>query len=182
MEAEAYADFLTDLQETIAQPKKEEGVAEAEMVEDGGDEFSVGEMREELERLRTDGAKQPAGNAGDGKAVLPALIPEVPEGGLMVSEAMHRLVDTVVSPTSKRRCGFFGMGGIGKTTTSAWLCRQDAVRSGFEAICWVALGQTPNIVAQQQQLFAQLTGQLLALDLSAEEKLQELKAELPRQA
>ena len=31
MEAEAYADFLTDLQETIAQPKKEEGVAEAEM-------------------------------------------------------------------------------------------------------------------------------------------------------
>eukprot|EP01048_Picozoa_sp_COSAG05_P015061 COSAG05_NODE_1770_length_4114_cov_1.871113_2_plen_673_part_00 len=134
-------DFEQNIASLVQQIKCVAGVAEAAMVEGSGDEFSVGEMREELERLRMDGAQKLSRNAIqiDGKAVLPAVIPEVPEGGLIVSDAMHKLVDTVCSLTSKRRCGFFGMGGIGKTTTSAWLCRQDAVRSHFETICWVAL-------------------------------------------
>ena len=132
-------------------------------------------MREELERLRADAA-QPGPHLGteDGKCALPAGIPEV-QDGLVESGSMHELVDILVSRTSKRCCGFWGSGGIGKTTTSAWLCRQDPVRRHFSGIVWVALGCTPNICACQQQLYAQLTGDELSVDSSTEEKVQKLR-------
>jgi hypothetical protein len=157
-----------------------EGAATTMPGADDGDEFSVAEMREELERLRAESGEArrapPTAKGRDGQAIIPATVPEVPEGGLMVSGAMHALVDMVVSPASKRLCGFFGMGGVGKTTTSAWLVRQEVVRSRFEVICWVSLGQTPNLAAQQQLLYAQLTSsRSLATDLSAGEKLQAIR-------
>jgi tetratricopeptide (TPR) repeat protein len=80
-----------------------------------------------------------------------------------------------VSTASKRRCGFWGSGGIGKTTTSAWLCRQSAVRKKFSMIVWVTVSQTPNILACQRQLFAQLTGQELPVELTADEKTREIE-------
>ena len=95
--------------------------------QDAQDMFSLDEMREELERLRADSKKSGVHvTTADGEAcALPGAIPET-QDGLVVSDSMHTLVDTVISVTSKRRCGFWGSGGIGKTTTSAWLCRQDS--------------------------------------------------------
>ena len=69
---------------------------------------------------------------------------------------MQKLVDTIISSVAKRRVGFWGSGGVGKTTASAWLCRQASVRTHFDVIAWVTLSQTPNIPACQRQLFAQL--------------------------
>jgi hypothetical protein len=71
--------------------------------------FTVDEMRNELERLRSDAAgpalvsPQVAGAAGP--CLVPAAVPETPPG-MRVSEQMHLLVDTVVSPDSQLRVGF----------------------------------------------------------------------------
>jgi hypothetical protein len=139
---------------------------------DSGDLFSLKEMRQELERLRADDA-QPTHHvavADGGQCVLPAVVPELLEDCFVASDSMHTLVDTVLSPTT-RRCGFWGTGGVGKTTTSAWLVRQERVRCQFQQIVWVALGQSPSIAACQRQLFKQLAGSELALDLSPDEML-----------
>jgi hypothetical protein len=134
--------------------------------------FSLEEMRQELERLRADSEKAGAhlATVAGEECSLPAAIPEMRDG-LVVSNAMHTLVDTVASITSKRFVGFWGTGGIGKTMTSAWLCRQERVRRHFGMVVWLALGQTPNILACQRQLYTQLTGQELAQEASAQEKL-----------
>ena len=42
---------------------------------------------------------------------------------------------------SDRPCAF----AVGKTTTSAWVCRQDVVRDQFDALLWVSLGHDPNL-------------------------------------
>jgi hypothetical protein len=36
---------------------------------------------------------------------------------------------------SKHQVGFVGMGGIGKTLVSTWICRQKEVREAFDARC-----------------------------------------------
>ena len=49
-----------------------------------------------------------------------------------------------------------GMGGIGKTTMAAALARDGEVRTAFDKICWVSVGQHPNTLALQQTLYVQL--------------------------
>lgn len=49
------------------------------------------------------------------------------------------------------------------------------VRRHFGMIVWVALGQTPNNLACQRQLFTQLTGQELPQEFTAEEKLKAIE-------
>jgi hypothetical protein len=41
--------------------------------------------------------------------------------------------------------------------TSSWVVRQPALRKAFDIICWVSLGQTPNIDDAQESLFTQLS-------------------------
>ena len=150
-------------------------VVEGDDEDASGELFSVDEIREELERLRADDKKPVISLTSDGdECALPFVIPEASDA-LVVSDSMHTLVATVVSQVAKRRCGFWGSGGIGKTTTSAWLCRQGSVRRYFSTIAWVALGQTPNIVACQRSLYTQLTGSELPLDLTADEKLEKIR-------
>ena len=133
------------------------------------------DTRQELERLRDDDKKPVIGLPSDGdECALSHVIPEA-SSALVVSDSMHLLVDAVVSADTRRRCGFWGTGGIGKTTTSAWLCRLSRVRRYFNVIAWVALGQTPNLVACQRSLHLQLTGAELPLDISAEEKVEKLR-------
>jgi hypothetical protein len=50
------------------------------------------------------------------------------------------------------------MGGIGKTTISTWLVRQEGSRRQFEQIVWLTLGQEPNLPGLQALLYVQLTG------------------------
>ena len=49
-----------------------------------------------------------------------------------------------------------------ETTISAWLARREDVRRQFEVICWIALGQEPNLAECQQLLHLQLTRSELA--------------------
>ena len=136
----------------------------------------MNEVRDELERLRDDGKKPVIRLTSDGdECALPFMIPEMSDA-LIVSDSMHTLVATAVSQFSKQRVGFWGSGGIGKTTTSAWLCRQEPVRRYFSTVAWVSLGQTPNIVVCQRSLYTQLTGAELPLDLSADEKLEKIRS------
>lgn len=142
----------------------------------GDDLFSVGELREELERLRADSRKLAVHErkAPGELCTLPAIVPDMGDD-LVVSDSMHKLVDTVIAVSSKRRCGFWGSGGIGKTTASAWLCRQERIRRHFDTIAWVTLSQTPNILACQRQLFVQLTGKQLPQELKEEDRRREIQ-------
>ena len=51
----------------------------------------------------------------------------------------------------------FGMGGAGKTMLAASLMRHQPVYEGYDRLCWVTLGATPDL----RRLLAMLCGQLL---------------------
>ena len=83
------------------------------------------ELREELERLKLEISTGGSGSAGSAAAAgtrdesglcrLPAGVQTLPPG-MRVSTKMQKLVKQLLSPHSRRRVGFHGMGGIGKTT------------------------------------------------------------------
>eukprot|EP01052_Picozoa_sp_SAG31_P000225 SAG31_NODE_7_length_42755_cov_130.245728_21_plen_244_part_00 len=166
-----YQDFAENINSLVGQIQKTVG-DETDLLQE-----SVEDVRLELQRLQSDDKKQATGlsSGDDDKCALPHVVPD-PGDAIVVSDSMHILVDTVISPHSKRHCGFWGTGGIGKTTTSAWLCRQIPVRRHLSMIAWVALGQTPNIVACQRTLYTQLTGTELPLDISDDDKLDRLRS------
>ena len=145
--------------------------------------FSMDEMREELERLRREiesGSSKPEPiepTLVGGSCILPAAVPEIPMG-MRVTQQMTTLVDTVISEDSRLRVAFWGPGGVGKTTLSAYVCRQQVVRQHFEQIVWVSLGQSPVLSTQQGLMYRQLTGKSFNTDLSQDEKNETLKREL----
>ena len=60
---------------------------------------------------------------------------------------------------------------------ASWLARREDVRTRFELLAWVPLGQTPNMDKCQELLHLQLTGGELSKSAGPEErreKLQEL--------
>jgi hypothetical protein len=74
--------------------------------------FSMGDMREELDRLRSQIAESTAPRNSssfllNGPAQLPAAVPEVPSG-LQVTDQMNVLVDTIISEKSQLRVAFWG--------------------------------------------------------------------------
>ena len=50
-----------------------------------------------------------------------------------------------------------GMGGVGKTLSAAALCHDADVGRAFDVICWVTLGQEPDLLHLQNALHRQLT-------------------------
>ena len=54
-----------------------------------------------------------------------------------------------------------GMGGVGKTMTAAALVRDPEVRSAFDKICWVSIGQESDTLTLQQTLYRQLVRRVL---------------------
>jgi hypothetical protein len=142
----------------------------------GDGEFSLEEMREELERLRLQTVGASRGRQGsvmlpDGTvlASLPAMVPQLPHG-LLVSSEMQSVLDAVQSDTSSPQIGFCGMGGVGKTTVSSWVARNDSVRSRFGTLAWVSLGQTPVLESCINLIHLQMTGTELPGNLSPEQK------------
>jgi hypothetical protein len=63
--------------------------------------------------------------------------------GLFVTNEMQSVLDAVLSDTSTQQIGFCGMGGVGKTTVSSWVARDNDVRKRFGVVAWVTLGQAP---------------------------------------
>lgn len=138
--------------------------------------FSLDEMREELERLREESAPA-AGNKHIGRGndpdgilcSLPAMVPSLPRG-LFVTAEMQSVLDAVLSQTSTPQIGFCGMGGIGKTTVSCWVTRNDAVRTKFATVAWITLGQTPVLSLCMDLLHQQIEGSALPDGVSADQK------------
>ena len=74
----------------------------------------------------------------------------------------------VLSPDSKVRVGLHGTGGVGKTSTCAWICNQDAVRDAFDGVAFIPFGQTPSLPKCLDLLYRQLTGGELSKELDRE--------------
>ena len=74
-----------------------------------------GELHAKLIRAENDleiAILEEESNDDEEECAVPHTVPET-NRALVVSNAMNRLVSVVVSPQSKRRCGFWGSGGIG---------------------------------------------------------------------
>ena len=149
----------------------------------GDDMFSLDEMREELDRLREETAPSfdpqqtnGGGNRASGASLcmLPAMVPTLPRG-LFVTSEMQSVLDAVLSAKSTPQVGFCGMGGIGKTTVSCWITRNDAVRTKFGMVAWITLGQAPVLASCIDLLHHQLTGAALSDGLSSDQKHEYLK-------
>jgi hypothetical protein len=68
--------------------------------------------------------------------------------------------ECAIGVTIAPKVGVHGMGGIGKTVLAAAFARDDDVRQRFpDGVFWITLGQTPHLVARQQQLAHALSGQ-----------------------
>jgi hypothetical protein len=158
---------------------------EADDVEEAGQqaaapEARVSEAKAELDRLREDVTSHqhqdlPPTLVGKGKpCLLPAEVPTLIQG-IKLADWMPVLVSKLLSP-GRVRVGFAGLGGIGKTTSAAWVCHQAEVRAHFQLICWVTLGQNPVIEKCEQQLYRQLTGEVLSLQLPPEQRVEKIKA------
>ena len=141
----------------------------------GDDMFSLTEMREELDRLREDIASSSRATStlpresGVSLCPLPAMVPILPRG-LFVTTEMQSVLDAVLSDTSPPQIGFCGMGGIGKTTVSCWVTRNERVRTKFSMVAWITLGQTPVIDSCVDLLHQQLTGTSLPDGVSTDQK------------
>lgn len=148
----------------------------------GNDIFSFDETRDELERLRLaaqeDGSKSVFGSEHGSQTTLlctlPALVPTI-YPGITITPAMNDVLSAVLSATTPQQIGFCGMGGIGKTTVSAWVVRQESVRKRFDTIAWISFGQTPDIEASLNLLYLQLMGMNFGSDISFEQKVEGLK-------
>jgi anion-transporting ArsA/GET3 family ATPase len=83
-----------------------------------------------------------------------------------------------LSSEKKSKVSTHGQGGVGKTTMACAVVRDVAVRSAFERIAWVSVGQTPEVMELQRVLYYQLTAQPLAVKggANAVTQLQDLQA------
>lgn len=164
----------------------------SEDLEDG--DFSIDEMRGELGRLAANlgdsnaaaGSSARATDLGSSvgsssgfssmRCALPAGVPALPQQ-IRVTTEMKQLLTNVLTfdQSVSHQQGFCGMGGIGKTIVSAWIVRQPKVREAYAHICWVPLGQQPNINKAQSLLYYQLTGLQLAHSSTVSENEEMIK-------
>jgi anion-transporting ArsA/GET3 family ATPase len=83
-----------------------------------------------------------------------------------------------LSSEKKTKVSAHGQGGVGKTTMAVAVVRDFAVRSAFERIGWVSVGQTPAVMELQRVLYHQLTTEALPLKdgANAAMQLEDLRA------
>lgn len=133
-------------------------------------------------------------------AAVPPEVPSLPAGavarpdiiGALKASVLHAdfggPATAVTAPPKRAASGLFGglfastttaagMGGVGKSMMAAALVRDDEVRAAFQKICWVSVGQEPEVLALQQTLHRQLTKRPLPEVAQADElvALEELK-------
>lgn len=183
------------------------GEEEALATSAGADEpaaDSVSSLRAELDRLRAElqsGAhdREDGGSKGSELAGLPAEVPELPgtfrftmdmqalktlllqapaEAGGGATATAEGGQTMAVTSQPKTKVGAVGMGGIGKTILSAGLCRDLDIRASFDKVCWVTLGQQPDIVRLQELLHLQVTGKPPPAGATTESLKQTLKQEM----
>ena len=87
-------------------------------------------------------------------------VPELPQNFLPRDNQFKKLKKALFctlmeqnSPSSSRKIGIYGMGGVGKSVFSAALARDEEVQSSFfDGIIWVCLGQQPNLTQGQSRI------------------------------
>ena len=96
-------------------------------------------------------------------AVVPPEIPELPRGFVyrpdVVTQIKERLFPSTNATIAEMKAGVFvvhGMGGSGKTAIVSSAARDDMVRSRFDRLCFVSIGQEPNMRDLQRSLHMQL--------------------------
>jgi hypothetical protein len=151
----------------------------------------------ELESMSNDEDGDCAGHL----APLPPEVPTLPEAAVQRPELIDALSEKVLRKAgggsatcsvtapprqSSRHSGTDcntttanGMGGVGKTMLAAAFVRDVRVQSAFDRICWVSVGQEPDISKLQQALYQQLVNRPLPEAAKTEEQLAlgELKKE-----
>ena len=107
--------------------------------------------------------KTPAGKgrAQSTIALLPPQVPKLPEGYISRDAAVHDIIRFLLfderTPTSATHIIVaVGMGGSGKSVTAAAVLRDREVRTMFDKICFVLLGQQPVVRDLYRQLHVQL--------------------------
>jgi hypothetical protein len=101
-------------------------------------------------------------------AVVPPEIPELPRGFVfrpdVVAEIHECLFPSSNAKILEMKNGMFvvhGMGGSGKTVVVSSAIRSETVRSRFDRICFVGIGQEPNLRDLQRSLHMQLSDEPL---------------------
>jgi hypothetical protein len=130
-----------------------------------------------------------APGAVSGPAPIPPTVPELPdvmaERPEMLAEMRYFLLGAegsagtvALSSEKKTKVSAHGQGGVGKTTMAAAVGRDLAVRSAFERIGWVSVGQTPAVMELQRVLYQQLVAESLPVKdgANAATQLQDLQA------
>jgi hypothetical protein len=108
-------------------------------------------------------------------ADVPHTVPELPAAYIVRNEDLAQLKTALLDKggssstalTSKKRqnkVGAHGMGGVGKTTIAAALVNDEDIRSSFEKIVWVSIGQEPDIRELQESLYEQIAGSVIPPD------------------
>ena len=125
---------------------------------------------------------------GGAPASIPPEVPTLPEALLprpdIIAALKARVLDessttsatAVTAPPKKQgdlsnTTAAAGLGGVGKTCMAAALVRDDEVRSAFDKICWVSVGQEPDTPSLQQTLHIQLINRPLSDAAKADERL-----------
>jgi WD40 repeat protein len=138
---------------------------------------SLGTMREisnvRVEPLRFEIPKAEGGSMGKLNGV-PELPPHyLPRLGDFTG-LKHKLlvgIQNAVITGQAPALGVQGMGGIGKTVLAAALAHNSEVRRAFpDGIYWMTVGQNPDLLDLQNQLFHQLTGSKETLTKEQEAK------------
>lgn len=105
------------------------------------------------------------------QALLPPDVPALPKGYIVreallagiKSQIMHVVgpSDSSEDPSAAQIVTAHGMGGSGKTVIASALCNDVQVRSFFQKICFVGVGQAPEMRQLQASLYRQLVGKPL---------------------
>ncbi len=119
-------------------------------------------------------------DAGFEYARLPPEVPPLPKGYVMrealtggiKAKLLQQEQDgaAVVSPSAPI-VSVHGMGGSGKTVVASALCNDVELRSTFDRVCFVAVGQTPEMAELRKSLYRQLVGRPLDASLLGDEAL-----------
>jgi hypothetical protein len=104
---------------------------------------------------------------------VPQMAPPLPAGHVPRPAEHEALVRLLLGgkPVVAALCG---LGGSGKTTLAAEVCRDEEVLARFDGILWLTLGRNTNMPQQVAALYAALTGDAatFATDEEATAKLQ----------
>ncbi len=91
---------------------------------------------------------------------FPQMAPALPDPYVPRPAELAVTVDSLLS--GRRAVAIWGLGGAGKTTLAAAVCRDDKVLAHFDGILWATLGHGSDLLKEWERIYAGLTGEELA--------------------